>query len=580
MADQTYDFIVVGAGPAGSALAAGLARAAARPTVLLLEAGGANDDPGLRVSGQRFLTAREPGLAWGYATAPQARAGGRALAYTRGRGLGGSSAVNFSVFTRGARDDYAAWAARAGGDPDFAWDRMRARYARLEAFDPTMPPGVDPKYGAAAAPEQEEEQQGKASGPPRLPLSYAAEWEPDLLPLVDLFVQAGHPLNPDPNSGDPLGVSLCISSFARGRRAAAQDLLGPPAPANLAVVTDAPARRVVLDGKRAVGVESSRGRTFRAAKEVVLCAGALDSPHILMHSGIGPRDQLDRFAIPVVRDAAMVGQGLRDHWFSPLAWSPPLAAGGPLDNAARGAFYAAPAAAQAAAQAQWAADGTGPWARFACEFGLCFAKLAGLGSWPEVRALPAAERARLRAPTVPHVEILTHFPVHYFAPGLRGDAVALLVFLLNAQARGAATLQSADPAVPLRFDPRVLSDPFDRRVAVESTRAALRVARGEGFAAGGREVLLGPAGDSDEEILQHWEQTVSSSYHMTGTVKMGRKGEPDAAVDSDFRVLGIEGLRVADMSVVPVLMSGHTQAPAYVTGMTCADKLVREYGLG
>lgn len=151
----------------------------------------------------------------------------------------------------------------------------------------------------------------------------------------------------------------------------------------------------------------------------------------------------------------------------------------------------------------------------------------------------------------------------------------MLVFYGNAQSRGEVTLQSAIPNVPLKFDPRFLATPFDRRAAIESLRDAYRIVRHEGYAKNNISMIAGPTGDSDEDILAYWRQNISSSWHMTGTLKMGRRGEPDAVVDSDFKVMGIENLRVADMSIVPVLVSGHTQAVAYVTGMTCAEKILQ-----
>jgi len=312
-----------------------------------------------------------------------------------------------------------------------------------------------------------------------------------------------------------------------------------------------------------------------ASKEVILSAGSLDTPKILMHSGIGPRGQLDKFGIPVVKDTPAVGQGLRDHMFCPLVYS---RREGDTDRAL---FYGDQKAMDEALE-QWKRDGTGPWSKFACEMGIGYFKLESLVDWDEFKALPAAEKAFLTSETVPHYEILTHFPVHWFIPGFPQDSLnysCLSVFYCNAQSRGEVTLQSADPSVPLKFDPRFLATPFDQRVAIESLRVAFRFAKHDGYAKNNVATIAGPAGDSDKELLAYWKQTISSAWHMTGTVKMGRAGDADAAVDSDFHLMGIDNLRVADMSVVPVLASCHTQAVAYVTGMTCAEKLVAEYDL-
>ncbi|MBZ6429868.1 MAG: GMC family oxidoreductase [Acinetobacter pittii] len=150
---------------------------------------------------------------------------------------------------------------------------------------------------------------------------------------------------------------------------------------------------------------------------------------------------------------------------------------------------------------------------------------------------------------------------------------------MNEQSRGEVRLQSSDPEVPLLFNPRFLEDPFDRRACIEIYRHLLEVSSQECFAKDTIATLIGPASDSDEDILEFWKNFLSSSWHMTGTVKMGKIDASDAAVDSHFRVRGMENLRVADMSVVPVLTNNHTQATAYVTGVTCADVLIKEHGL-
>ncbi|KAL2161832.1 hypothetical protein VTH06DRAFT_7616 [Thermothelomyces fergusii] len=559
-----YDFVVVGSGPAGCALAYGLVHSAKKPKVLLLEAGGKNSDPNLRVDGQRWLTFTNKDLNWGYKTAPQAHCGGRELDYSRGLGLGGSSAINFGVFTVGARDDYDEWA-RIVGDDAFRWEHAQARLKRLENFQSSPPAGVGSKY---AAPKPSDH---GSAGPLRV--GYAAECEADVVPLLDAFEQAGYPLNPDHNSGNPIGMSLLISSAHQGRRSTAQDLL-VPCPENLTIVTEAPVQRVLLDGKRAVGVEAN-GKRYLASKEVILAAGALDTPRILMHSGIGPRDQLEKYGIPVVHPCAAIGQGLRDHAFVPLVFTRKE---GSTDRAS---FYGDQAAMDAALE-QWKRDGTGPWTKFATEMGIGFFKSDAIAASAEFRALPAEEQRYLSAETVPHYEVFTHFPIHWFLPGFRAEDLnysCLLVFLYNAQARGSVTLQSADPGAPLRFDPNFLAHPFDRRCAVEALREVLRFARSDAYARDTVATLAAPKSDSDEDLLAYWEQTIGSSWHMTGTVKMGRPGDPDAAVDSSFRLVGVDGLRVADMSVVPVLASCHVQAVAYITGATCAEKLVKEYGL-
>jgi choline dehydrogenase-like flavoprotein len=501
---------------------------------------------------------------WGYKTAPQENCHNRELDYSRGKGLGGSSAINFGVYTVGARDDYEEWA-RIVGDDAYRWDKIQPRFKRLETFHSALPAGIDAKY-ANSKPEDHGN-----SGP--LHVGFASEWERDLPPMLDLFEEAGFPLNPDHNSGNPIGMSVLVNSSHNGRRSTSNDLL-TPMPDNLTVITVSPVHRILLEGTKAVGVESNGTRYF-ASKEVVLSAGSLNSPKILMHSGIGPRDQLEKFNIPVVKDMPPIGQGLRDHMFCPVVYTRKE---GDTDRAS---FYGDQKVMDEALE-QWKSNGTGPWSKFACELGIGFFKLEDMTEWEEFKSLPAAEQQLLTKETIPHYEIITHFPIHWFIPGFPSENLnysAFLVFYLNAQSRGEVTLQSADPDAPLKFDPKFLGSAFDRRVAIESLRQVFRIAKHEGYTKNTDTMMAGPKGDSEEELLDYWKQTISSSWHMTGTVKMGKTGDADAVVDSDFHLMGVDKLRVSDMSVVPVLGSCHVQAVAYVTGMICAEKLIVEYNL-
>ncbi|KAK7943570.1 uncharacterized protein PG986_012683 [Apiospora aurea] len=556
----TYDFIVVGSGPAGSALASSLSRTGAKPSVLLLEAGGKNSDPNLRVDGKRWLTFTNEEMNWGFKTAPQEHCDGRTIDYSGGRGLGGSSAINFGVFTIGARDDYEEWARVAGNDTAFGWNATR-----------------ELQREAAGARGREVRQAGH--GEPRHP-RLAQSWVRGRVggrrgADARGLREGGFPINPDHNSGDPIGMSALISSAHKGRRSTAQDLYADK-PENLTIVTCEKVRKLLLEGRKVVGVET-KDTKYHASKEVIISAGTLNSPAILMHSGIGPKSQLEQHNIPVVLDVPAVGQGLRDHNFCPLVYSRSET------STARKAFYGDQKTMDAALE-QWKQDGTGPWSKFACQAGIGFFKLPALPAHPSFRALPASEQALLQKPTVPHYEVFTHFPMHWFLPAFPPEKLSyscLLVFLYNAQARGEVTLQSADPDVPLKFDPRVLSEEFDRTAAVMALRDILdRVVKSEEYQKDTVEAMAVPTGDSDEELLAYWKKTISSSWHMTGTLKMGPAGgAPDAVVDPDFRVVGIEGLRVADMSVAPVLISGHIQAAAYATGLTCAEKVIQHHGL-
>lgn len=293
-----------------------------------------------------------------------------------------------------------------------------------------------------------------------------------------------------------------------------------------------------------------------------------------MHSGIGPSNELTKFNIPIIQDLPAIGQGLRDHFFVPLILNRNP------DTNDRNTFFQNQTA-MSAAMKQWETDGSGPWSRYGCQLGIGWFKSEVVTSSPEFASLPAQVQDLLTRETIPHYEVITHFPVHFIYPDLFKDYsyVCLLVFFMNEQSTGTVTLQSPNPRDPLSFNPNFLSHPFDQQACIKIYRHLLDLTKHESFAKDTVSTIMGPASESDEDILAFWKENLSSSWHMTGTAKMGREGDKDAAVDARFRVIGIQGLRVADMSVVPVLTNNHTQATAYVTGATCADVLIGEYGL-
>lgn len=403
---------------------------------------------------------------------------------------------------------------------------------------------------------------------------------------MDSFKQAGLPHNPDVNSGNPVGMSLFMSSAHQGVRVTAADVLDD-APNNLTVITEAPVQRIIMEGKMAVGVEArgkqcmlvtqqsgSADNADLTTNEVILSAGTLDTPKILMHSGIGPAHELQKFQIRPTHDLPAVGQGLHDHFCAPLVL---LRNPGTND---RNAFFGDQAAMDAALE-QWKRDGTGPWAQHFSQAAGAFLKSDRITSLGEFKALPGPVQEFMNRETIPHYEILAPCGFHLMAPGFTTDYSYLCLpgFLMNVQSRGEVRLQSSNPDDPLLFDPKFLSHPFDRRAAVEMFRHVLEVAKHPSLAKDNISTLLGPESESDEDILEFFRNALTPGYHFTGTVKMGKPGEVDAAVDSKFRVFGVGNLRVADMSVVPLLANNHTQTTAYVTGVSCAETLIEEYGL-
>jgi len=235
---------------------------------------------------------------------------------------------------------------------------------------------------------------------------------------------------------------------------------------------------------------------------------------------------------------------------------------------------------QAAARAQWEKDGTGPLSEYGCAMGIGFLKLESLYDTPEFQSLPKKQQQFLQHPAVPHYEFLVnaaHAP-HFADPENAAAGTSISVFVLNGQSTGSATLQSSDPTKPLIFDPNFFSHPYDKRIAIEATREVLKVVNSPGFSKDTIAFLDGPKSDSEEDILEYWKTTSSSTWHMSGTARMGQD-ESTAVVDKDLKVFGVQNLRVADMSVIPILVNNHTQTTAYLAGLTAGDKIAAEYSL-
>ncbi|OCT48401.1 glucose-methanol-choline (gmc) oxidoreductase [Cladophialophora carrionii] len=559
-----FDFIVVGAGPAGAVLASRLARSNRKPSVLLVEAGGKNDSKAVRADAERWLHRMVPGMNWGYQTAPVKGFDGRVISYDRGKGLGGSSAINFSVWTVGPKGDYDELA-RLVGDEEWKWSNVQERYKRLETYHGDAGDDVDSvRHYRDADPKNH-----GYDGP--IHVGFPKVWEPQGKELMDIWYANGAKHNLDHNSGDPIGLALCISTAYKGVRSTSADAL-IDAPSNLHILVDTQVARVVFEGTKASGIRTLDGRTIHADKEVILCAGSLDTPRILLHSGIGPAEQLKAFNIPVVKANDNVGAHLKDHHHITI----PVIRANPKDE--RTKFYKSKEL-QAAARALWEKDGNGPLSEYATTLGIAYEKIDHIAELPEFQALPKEEQDHLLEPTVPHYEYILNGPwlPHFIDPENAETGVTVFVFVLNQKSSGSVRLQSSDPAQPLIFDPNWFSHPFDRRVAVEATRKTLKIMNSPQFH-NGTVTIDGPKSESDEDILAYWRGRSESTWHMMGTARMG-KDESRAVVDRNFKVFGVERLRVADMSVIPIVSNNHTQTTAYLTGLTAADKLVREYGL-
>ncbi|KIW00229.1 uncharacterized protein PV09_08267 [Verruconis gallopava] len=541
--DSEYDFIVIGAGASGCAVAAQLAQTASRPKVVLLEAGSPNGNETYLEASERFNVAFDPNSFpnWGYKTVPQHQLNGQEVDYSRGRGLGGTTSINFCGWLVGPKDDYEEWA-RLTGDDDFRWLNVKKCLDRIQHLHPEIPVPELRKY-LKASPDH------STSG--KIDISYGGPWIPDIGNIFVAAEQIGMRVNADINDGDPIGLGMGTVNCWKGKRIHAAAAYLPGCGPNLTVVTNALVSKIMVENKRAVAVEAADGRVFFARKEIILSGGALNSPQLLLLSGIGPKEEIEKHSIRTVHDLPMVGKNLRDHCYSAVGI---VVKHGP----------------------DFVETDVAP----LCPSPMAFLKSAAAMSSKEFASLPCDIQRHLSQPTIPNFEIATHTPPSMldYEPSPDVSFVGAICILDNAQSHGTLTLKSADPNEAPIIDPKFATHPFDRKVLIDGIRQTIRLLQAPIYAKNTIEVLGPDPNADDEEIWEHIRTHFGSSWHMSCTVKMGRTPD-EACVDSNFKVFGLEGLRVADMSVCPFVPNNHVQSTAYVLGEILAEKLAKEYGL-
>jgi choline dehydrogenase-like flavoprotein len=462
----------------------------------LIEAGGHDKSKKNQVHTDRWIHRLNPTLSWGYETVPQKHLNDRRITYDRGKGLGGSSQINFSVFQYGFRDDYDE-IARLVEDDEWTWSHAEQRFKRLLTYH--LEPQMPDMYKKYFDPVQSNHGQ---SGP--LHISIPPVWERELKDIMDVWEASGYKINTDLNNGT-IGLAVGPSTLSRGYRTTATDLL-EDVPSNLTIITDAQVERILFEGKRATGIRANN-RDFLAGKEIILCAGALDSPKLLMLSGVGPAEHLQQHNIPLVQDLPQVGKGLKDHYWLASTW---IRAEHTTD---RPQYYQTPEL-QAKASEQFEKYGTGPLADNFASIAVGFFKHDALYASEEFKSLPNELREYMLKPTVPAFEVMLNVVIaEYFTDPPGSPALSSMgVGLMNTQSTGEVTLQSSDYRQPLLYDPKCFSHPFDRRVAIEATRALLEVAESPAFAKDTVGVLKVPKSKSDEDILEYWRENAGSMW--------------------------------------------------------------------
>lgn len=523
--EALFDYIVVGAGSAGAVVANRLSADANR-RVLLLEAGPRSHHwSAIPIGYSKILN--DPAGNWCYASEPEEGTGNRAIPVPRGRVLGGSSAINGCAFVRGQAQDFDHWAQL--GNRGWSFADVLPYFRRMESYEA---PGDDALRGR--------EGPLRITNPgPALPLFKA---------LIAAAAHCGIAHNPDYNGATQDGIAMSQATIAEGRRMSTAHCYLEPARrrSNLTIVTGALVEQLVLDGKRCTGVRYTVGGlsyTVTAGREVIVSAGSINSPQLLELSGIGQPERLSALGIEVRHALPGVGENLRDHYAPRTRWAVG-AKGYTYNDMARGSGLL----------------------REALRYMFTREGLLGMVAAP-IRAF-VRSREGLDAPDV----LLGWVPMLY-EPGpklSKQSGLTCYAHPMRPESTGSIHISSPDPRVAPAIRFNFLSASADVPLAIEAVRIARRVMTAPPLAALAiTEMQPGPDRDTDDAILDWIRSAGETTYHPVGTCKMG--SDAMAVVDPELKVRGIEGLRIADASIMPTITSGNTNAPAIMIGEKAAD---------
>ncbi|ATG40068.1 choline dehydrogenase [Phaeobacter piscinae] len=526
------DYVIVGAGSAGCAMAYRLSEAG--KSVLVIEHGGTDAGPFIQMPGALSYPMNMSMYDWGYKSQPEPHLGGRELVCPRGKVIGGSSSINGMVYVRGHAGDYNHWA--DSGAAGWSYADVLPYFKRMETWD-DRGHGGDPDWRGTDGPLH------VTRGPRDNPLHAA---------FVKAGEQAGYPVTKDYNGEQQEGFGPMEMTVHKGQRwSAANAYLKPALKRDNCEMLRALARKVVIEDGRAVGVEVERGgkiEVIRAKAEVILAASSLNSPKLLMLSGIGPAKHLAEHGIEVVVDRPGVGQNLQDH----LEFYFQFASKQPITLFKYWNLFG-----KALVGAQWLFTKTGLGASNQFESAAFIRSDKGV-DYPDIQYhfLPIAVRYDGQAAAEGH-----GFQAH--------------VGPMRSDSRGEVTLASADP----KDAPKILFNYMSTEKDWEDFRKCVRLTR-EVFAQDAmkpfvkHEIQPGDALQSDEELNGFIREHVESAYHPCGTCKMGAVEDPMAVVDPECRVIGVEGLRVADSSIFPRITNGNLNGPSIMTGEKASDHIL------